>query len=269
MAYLEVEPGRQIYCEHYRSDGAAVVLVHGWGMSCRCWDLTLPGLLQAGYEVTMFDERCCGRSDKDFAEVSTSAAASDVASVIEETGIERPVVVGWSFGAAVTAQAVASLGDRVRGMVLVGPPTPRYTQAEGFPHGGTAEIMEQTLVALRDNRPDFLHGLADSVCHTDVSPHVVEWMWQAFMETSPRADDALRDLGEIDHRDLLPAIAVPTLICQGAHDQVVDPATATVCADLLQNARLLDFAGSGHAPFIDEREKFNRELLGFLEELGG
>ena len=70
MALLEVEPGQNIYYEHYRGSGTPVVLVHGWGMTVRCWDLTLPALLDAGNEVVAFDERCCGHSDKDFSDAS-------------------------------------------------------------------------------------------------------------------------------------------------------------------------------------------------------
>ncbi len=269
MAFLEVESGQNIYYEHYRGSGPPVVLVHGWGMSVRCWDLTLPALLNAGHEVVALDHRGCGHSDKDFADVSTASIASDVVKLIKSTGLDHPVVVAWSFGCAVSAEAAGQLGDAVRGLVLVGPPTPRYTQADGYPHGGTAEIMEQTLTALRDTRPEFLKGLAQGVCHADVGENTIEWMWQSFMETSPRADDALRDLGVVDQRELLPTIQAPVLICSGVHDAVVDPAIATVCADLLPNARLVIFEGSGHAPFLEERELFNRELLAFVDDPAG
>ncbi|MEI7626281.1 MAG: alpha/beta hydrolase [Actinomycetota bacterium] len=265
MSYLEVQAGKSIYYEHYEGDASPVVLVHGWGMSARIWDLTLPILLEAGHEVVAYDHRCCGRSDKDFSEATTKANADDLLKLIKATGVKKPVVVGWSFGAAIVAEAAGTLGDQIAGIVLVGPPTPRYTQTEGYPHGGTAEIMQQTIAALRDTRPEFLHGLTQGVCHTDPGASTLEWMWQMFMETSPRADDGLRDLGVIDHRELLTTITVPALICKGTHDAVVDPAIADVCADLLPNSRLIEFAESGHAPFLEERELFNSELLAFAK----
>lgn len=269
MAQLEVETGRNIYYEHYRGEATPVLLVHGWGMSARCWDLTLPALLEAGHEVLAFDHRCCGHSDKDFDDVSTVAIASDVGRLIEETGLDRPVLVGWSFGAAVVAEAAGQLGSRIRGIVLIGAPTPKYIQGDGWDHGGTPDVLEQTLTALRDTRPEFLHGLAEGVCHADVGPNTIEWMWQTFMQTSPRADASLRDLGNFDHRELLKTIEVPALLAAGPHDAVVDPAISAAAAKLLPHAREVDFADSGHAPFLEEREKFNRELLGFLQDVGG
>jgi non-heme chloroperoxidase len=266
MSRLAVEGPKTVYYERYSGSGPAIVLVHGWGMSCRVWDVTLPVLLDAGHEVIAFDQRCCGASDKDFDDVSTAAHGADVLRLIEETGVSDPVVVGWSFGAAVVAQAAIDGGSRFGAIALIGPPTPRYLQAEGFPHGGTQEIMDQTLQTLRDNRPEFLQGLAQGVCHAEVGTATEQWMWDIFMQTSPRADASLGDLGRIDHREALPAVTIPTLVCSGDHDMIVDPAVAAVCAELLPNARLVRFADSGHAPFLEERERFNAALLSFAAD---
>jgi non-heme chloroperoxidase len=267
MALLEVEPGQNIYYEHYRGDGTPVVLVHGWGMGVRIWDLTLPALLDAGHEVVAFDQRCCGKSDKDFTDVRTDTIAGDVGKLIKAIGLQSPAVLGWSFGSAVTAAAAGALGSALSGIVLVGPTTPRFTQTDGFPHGGTAEAVEQNLTALRETRADFLHLLTLDICHTPISPEMVAWQWQMFMETSPRADASLGDLGIIDHRELLTTITIPAVLCVGAHDTIVDPEIGRAAAALLPNNRLVEFANSGHAPFLEEREKFNTEVVGFLAGL--
>ena len=73
----------------------------------------------------------------------------------------------------------------------------------------------------------------------------------------------------VDQRELLPKIDVPVLICQGAHDAVVDPAISKVAAELLPNSRLVEFEESGHAPFLEERERFNKELLAFVADPQG
>ena len=62
---------------------------------------------------------------------------------------------------------------------------------------------------------------------------------------------------------------VPALVVSGAHDAVVDPAIADVCADLLPQGRLSRYEGSGHAPFIEERERFDAELLAFVADPAG
>ncbi len=267
MGTLAVEGKRSIYYEDYAGDGQPVVLVHGWGMSCRTWDYNLPALREAGHRVVSLDHRCCGHSDKDFDDVSIAGIADDVVALCDELGLERPVLVGWSLGAAISVEAAELLGDRVGGLVLIGSPSPRYLQAADWEIGGTPEAMVETATALRTNRAGFLHDLTIGVFKEDPGPAVIEWMWSIFMETSPNADLSLIALGELDHRETLPRLEVPALLCVGAADVVVDPRTSAKAGELLPDSRVVDFAESGHAPFIEEQGKFESELLGFLAGL--
>jgi len=267
MAYLAVDGDRRIYYERYSGSGRPIVLVHGWGMSARVWDLTLPALLDAGHQVVSLDHRGCGMSDKDFDDLSIDAIGSDVVRLVEDLGLDGVVLNGWSLGGAVVVDAAAKLGNRLGGLVLTGGATPRYLQAEDFPHGGTPDIFEQTLTALRDTRPEFLHALASGVCHTEVGQPTVNWMWAIFMQTSARADATLAALGELDQRDILPKISVPTLLLHGAHDAIVPHDIGAAAADLLPDGRLVTFDNSGHAPFLEETARYRDELLGFLAGL--
>ena len=267
MAYLAVEGERRIYYEHYSGSGRPILLVHGWGMSVRVWDLTLPALLDAGHEVVSFDHRGCGMSDKDFDDLSIDAVGSDAVRLVEQLGLDGVVLSGWSLGGAVVVDAAAKLGDRLGGLVLTGGATPRYLQGEGFPHGGTPDVFGQTLAALRDTRPEFLHALAEGVCHAEVGRATIEWMWAIFMQSSARADATLAGLGDLDQRDLLPKITVPTLLCHGTNDAIVPYDIGRAAAELLPDGRLVTFEHSGHAPFVEETARYRDELVGFLRGL--
>ncbi len=264
MGKLAVEGDKSIYYEDYAGSGRPVVLVHGWGMSCRAWDYNLAALREAGHRVVSLDHRGCGHSDKDFDDVSIAAIAADVGALVADRGLEDPVIVGWSLGAAVAVEAVAQLGDKAAGMVLIGTPSPRYLQGDGWEIGGTTEALEESKVGLATARADTLFAISSGVCKNDPGPQVVGWMWNIFMETSQNADSALVSLGDVDHRELLPTLQTPTLVCVGDGDVIVDPRTSTKAAEMLPNARLVQFADSGHAPFIEEQEKFESELLSFL-----
>jgi len=267
MGRLAVEGNKEIYFEDYAGEGRPVVLVHGWGMSCRAFDYNLAAIRGAGHRVLAIDHRACGHSDKDFADVSIAAIAGDVARLVREQGAEGAVIVGWSLGAAVSVEAAEQLDGGAAGLVLIGTPSPRYLQAEGWEFGGTPEAMAETKEALRTNRASFLHDLTLGVFKSDPGPAVVEWMWSIFMETSPNADTSLIALGDLDHRERLPQLETPTLLCVGAGDVVVDPRTSHAAGELLPNATVVEFADSGHAPFIEEQAKFESELLGFLAGL--
>ena len=134
MGRLAVEGDRQIHFEHYGGGSKpTVVLSHGWGMGCRVWDNTVARLVDAGHGVVIYDQRCCGQSDKDFADVSIEALGADLAALCRHLRLAAPVLNGWSLGGAVAVDAAARLGNEVGGLVLTGGATPRYTQGGGLP----------------------------------------------------------------------------------------------------------------------------------------
>jgi pimeloyl-ACP methyl ester carboxylesterase len=267
MAYLSVDGDRRIYYERHRGGGRPVVLVHGWGMSARCWDTTLLDLVDNGNDVLLLDERCCGHSDKDFDDVSVDAIARDVVALADAAGYDGVVVNGWSFGGAVAAAAASLLGDRLGGLVLTGGASPRFTSADDWPYGGTTDDVEATLTGLRTARAETLRAVTGAIFHTPPGEATIEWLWEIFMQTSPRADGSLRDLGGIDQRELLRGIEAPALVVCGRHDAFVPHEAAAEAARMLPNARFVTFEESGHAPFLEEGPRYRSELVGFLNGL--
>ena len=61
-------------------------------------------------------------------------------------------------------------------------------------------------------------------------------------------------------------IQVPTLIFQGVHDRICLPQLASVLHHAIRNSKLVWFEESGHGLFWEERDKFNRELAGFIAD---
>ncbi len=264
MGYLEREHGRRVYYEDNGRGDGAIVLVHGWGMSLRIWDYTIPALLDAGYRVTALDHRGCGRSDKDFADMGIDAIATDVVALVRHLDLARVVLNGWSLGGAVAVAAAATLAETCVGLILTCGATPAYVQKPDFPWGGTQAALSRTLEAMAADRPTFLMTLSQGICAAEVSESVVRWMWQSFIEASPRAVQSLGDLGPLDQREMLASLSMPILSFVGGRDQVVDPAVCRSVSRYNAAARVVEFDAAGHAPFIEERARYDGELIGFL-----
>lgn len=105
--------------------GSPVVLLHGWPGDRTDYDDVVP-LLHAR-EVVVPDLRGFGASDKHVADPATQYAADgqarSVIGLIEDLGLDRPVLSGYDIGSRI-AQTVARLRpDLVRGLVVT-PPMP-------------------------------------------------------------------------------------------------------------------------------------------------
>ena len=268
MGRLSVEGDRQIYFErHVGGPGKrrTVVLSHGWGMGCRVWDDTVARLVDAGHAAIIYDHRCCGQSDKDFADVSIEALGADLAALCRHLELDGPVLNGWSLGGAVVVDAAIRLGGNLGGLVLTGGATPRYTQGEGFPHGGQAADVAATVAALRADRVGFLKSLYfDGVFAKDVGEDVKDWCWRIALQASTGADASLGALAQLDQRTAMADFSCPALVAIGGQDGVVAPEIGRHAAGCLANAELVEFEDCGHAVFLEDAERYHGVLLDFL-----
>lgn len=267
MGQLETPCGKKVYYEDYGEGDNALLLVHGWGMSVRCWDPIMPPLREAGLRVVLIDHRGCGQSDKDFEDMSISAIAADIAALVDHLRLRSVILNGWSLGGAVVVEAAALIGDKCNALVLTGGATPVYTQKPDFPHGGTEEDVAGTLTAYADNRVDFLQGLSQIVCARDVGPNVENWFCQIFLQASPMTGVTLKELAKLDQRELLTSLDLPILSLFGSADAFVAPPICRWVPEHHPRAQAVEFPDVGHAPFIEERTGYLKALLSFIGEV--
>jgi pimeloyl-ACP methyl ester carboxylesterase len=83
----------------------------------RNWDRVIRRL-DGRYRTVRFDARARGKSGQS-ADYSVGAAVEDIGRVIDATGSERPILVGWSQGATLAVRYAAQHPERVGGLVLI------------------------------------------------------------------------------------------------------------------------------------------------------
>jgi pimeloyl-ACP methyl ester carboxylesterase len=79
-------------------------------------------------------------------------------------------------------------------------------------------------------------------------------------------EQALISLRDEDLRGDLPKIKVPTLILHARQDNIVSFALAEQMNKAIEGSQLVPFDKSGHASFIEEKDKFNEEFIKFLKQ---
>jgi pimeloyl-ACP methyl ester carboxylesterase len=110
---------------HYRAwagpDAPAeppVLLIHGLASGSRIWDLVAP-ILARRRRVVALDQRGHGLSDKPDDGYDFATIVADDHTAVTELGLERPVVVGHSWGASVVIALAAAHPAAVSGVALV------------------------------------------------------------------------------------------------------------------------------------------------------
>jgi non-heme chloroperoxidase len=105
-------------------DGPALLFIHGWSQCDLCWGAQVGSQLAAGFRIVTFDNRGHGMSGKPLdpgCYTDERLWADDLAAVIDQTQLERPVLVAWSYGGFIVADYVRAHGDAaIAGINLVG-----------------------------------------------------------------------------------------------------------------------------------------------------
>ena len=108
-------------------EGPPLLFIHGWSQSDLCWLNQVRGDLAGTSRIVTFDLRGHGLSDKPPAPehyASGQLWADDVAAVIDQAGLEQPILVAWSYGGYIVADYLRAYGDaHIGGINLVGAAT--------------------------------------------------------------------------------------------------------------------------------------------------
>jgi non-heme chloroperoxidase len=70
------------------------------------------------------------------------------------------------------------------------------------------------------------------------------------------------------HDDLLRSLDVPALVLHGTEDSVVDVSAGRHAADLIPQARASFWEGCDHGPFVEDPDRFVKEVGAFVDNLG-
>ena len=215
-----------------------------------------------------FDKRGTGMSDPISGAPSLETRMDDVRAVMDAAGSRRAAFYGLSEGAAMAILFAATYPERVAALV-VRSCSPRTLWAPDFPWGKSPDRYkhetEQALrvYADRNEARGVVRGLG---MQTDDA--VEAYIDLLRYGASPGMLAALYAMNrEIDVRDVLPTVRVPTLVMHGSDDQVVAVEVGRYTAQRLQAARFVELPGVGHLALGDSQSPITVELEHFLTEV--
>jgi pimeloyl-ACP methyl ester carboxylesterase len=214
--------------------------------------------------VVIFDKRGTGLSDPVPGPPPLEQRMDDMQAVMDAAGVERAALFGISEGGPASVLFAATYPDRTSALVLYGS-TPRFRTDDDISWGATDEQIEVVLsdVAARWGEGALLEAFAPSAAG---DPQMDE-VWGRFQRAgaSPAmARAVMAALFEIDVRDILPTIRVPTLILHRTGDLIAPVEGARLMAERIPDARLVEFEGDDHVPFTGDFEPVLDEMEEFL-----
>jgi pimeloyl-ACP methyl ester carboxylesterase len=114
-----IDVGVRLHLRDWPGEGAPFVLLHGLASSCRTWDLVAPDLSLAGHRVVAIDQRGHGLSEQADEGYDFPTLSRDLRRVLGTLALDRPILVGQSWGASVVLHFGAAHPGRARGLALV------------------------------------------------------------------------------------------------------------------------------------------------------
>ena len=265
--YIEVAKNVRLHVTDV-GKGRPVVLIHGFPLSDEMYEYQYEALAKAGFRAIGITMRGFGHSDKPGDGYNYDTYADDIKSVLDQLHLDNVVLGGFSMGGAIAIHYMGRHhGAHVGKLALFAAAAPCWTKQPDFPYGFFTKDDINGLIALAGvNRPALYEAFGQKFTATSTSlpAGIGAWLGVINLQASGYAvEQMLMVLRDADERENLKTIKVSTLILQGRQDHIVSYELAEQLNKAIPNSKLVPFENSGHALFVEEMDKFNKELIDF------
>lgn len=252
--------------------GRPVILLSGWPLTADSWDDQAMVIAGSGYRVIAYDRRGFGRSSQPWGGYDYNTLADDLATVIQQTGVEDATLVGFSMGGGEVARYMSRHGGKsVVKAALVASIVPCMLQSDENPEGVEQAVFDGMAQQMRNDRAQFFHGFFKDffgvgMLSHPVSDELITWARSQAMQASLRATlECAKSFATTDFRADLAAFRVPTLIIHGTADETVPIAASARAAHAgIAQSTLIEYESAPHGLFATHKHRLSEDLLTFI-----
>lgn len=266
---------RLYYKDWGPKDGPVVTFSHGWPLNSDSWESQMIFLAAKGYRVVAHDRRGHGRSSQPWDGNDMDRYADDLAAVIQALDLKDITAVGFSTGGGEVARYIGRHGTgRIKKAVLVSAVPPMMLRTSDNPGGLPLEVFDGIRKASLENRSQLYIDLASGPFYgfnrpgAKVSKGLIDSWWAQGMQAGHKNTfDSIAAFSATDFRKDLERFNVPTLVIHGGDDQIVPlDISGKASAARIKGARLIVYPGAPHGLTDTHKDRFNKDLLDFLED---
>jgi pimeloyl-ACP methyl ester carboxylesterase/DNA-binding winged helix-turn-helix (wHTH) protein len=216
--------------------------------------------------LILFDKRGTGLSDRvPVAELPTlEQRMEDLHAVMDAAGSERAALVGVSEGGPLCSLFAATYPERTLALAMIGTYAKRIRD-DDYPFAPTVEERERFLEYLQANWGKAV-GVEERAPSRAADAEFRRW-WATYlrMGASPGAAVALTRMNaEIDVRNVLPSVRVPSLVIHRTGDMCLPVEGGRYVASLIPGCKYVELSGADHLPFVGEQDEILNEIEEFL-----
>jgi pimeloyl-ACP methyl ester carboxylesterase len=213
--------------------------------------------------LIMFDKRGTGLSDPVAGPASLEDRMEDVHAVMDAAGSERAALFGLSEGGPMSVLFAATYPERIQALLLCGT----------FAYGGFDPVQQpagERWAELHRQITEFVEHWGEGLTLSVFAPsatterdRIARGLFERSAASPHMARTLIANITDIDVRDLLPSIRVPTLVLH-RQDEFMPVENARYLAEHIPGARLVVLPGADHIPFYGDAEGYAEEIEEFL-----
>jgi DNA-binding winged helix-turn-helix (wHTH) protein/pimeloyl-ACP methyl ester carboxylesterase len=210
--------------------------------------------LASGFEVSRYDGRGTGLSDRDVTDISLPAFERDLEAVVEKLALRKFSLIGMSQGASTAIVHAVKHPERVSKLILYG----AYAQGRNRRASPDEAVTAQTVLAMMragwgQEDSAFMRAFSSLYLPNGTREQIREFADLQRASTSAELAVRLRvACDDIDVVEYLPRVTVPTLVLHARRDQVVPVEEGRSIAAKIPGARFVTLESENHVPLPGE-----------------
>ena len=262
VSVVQVRGRRLAY--HRAGAGPPLMLLHGGWSDGRDWQPQLESLSDE-FDVIAWDAPGCGRSDDPVGAVTIADYAGAVRDLVETLGLGSVHLCGLSFGGGLALAVYRHHPRLVRSLVLVS----AYAGWKGsLPPEEVADRLRRLRSELGRPPAEWIDGYLPGFFARPMPDDVLAFVRTTMLDVRAAGTEAmLSAFADADLRDVLPTVAVPTLVLHGSADVRAPRPVADALHAAIPGSRLVVLPDVGHVINLEAPEAFDREVREFLRGL--
>jgi non-heme chloroperoxidase len=277
MPYINVgqenSGSTDLYYEDH-GEGKPVVLIHGWPLSGRSWEMQVSALLASGHRVITYDRRGFGESSRPTTGYDYDTLANDLHLLLTKLDLRDAALIGFSMGGGEIARFMGTHeSERVKKVAFVAAIPPFLLKTPDNPAGVDADVFNGIKAAIAKDRLAFLTSFFANFYNVDVlggkriSNEAVQFSWNIAAGASPKGTLDCVSAWLTDFRKDFEKIRVPSLVIHGDSDRIVPiEASGKRTHELIKGSKMVVIEGGPHGLNLTHADQVNRELVDFLAQ---